>query len=173
MASSDARTSRGLLGVSIGLGVVILLLWVVALATLSDLNGSDAAGNGLAQVFGAAELILIWVLLAVLLLVAGASGKIPTPAVFVALVLVPASGFAALTSLYLLATPNVSPFLWPIVVPALIPPLVVAFCLWALLPALQSALFRAICRRDCLGRHSCCKRGRVADAANATRRHRS
>jgi len=92
MPSNTAGTSRGLVGTGFGLGLAILLLWVVALATISDLNGSDASGNGLAQFFGAAELISIWILLVVLLLVAGATGRIPTPAVFAALVPVPASG---------------------------------------------------------------------------------
>ena len=141
MPSGTTRVSQsGLAIASLILALVIALLWCVALATLSDLSGIDAAGNGLAQFFAAAELVLIWIFLAILMMVAAAGGGIPIPAVFAAIVLIPASGFAALAASQLLAAPNVAPFLWPIVVPAAVPPLVIAFCLWALLPPLRSAI---------------------------------
>jgi len=133
-------TSYGAFGASIVLGVLAFLFWVVAIATLSDLTGSDPAGNGLAQFYGTADIILLWVLLAILTIIAAAKGRVPLAAGLAALVLLPASGVAALTALSLLTEPVVTPFLWPMAVPAVVPPLVVAFCFWALVPALRTAI---------------------------------
>jgi hypothetical protein len=138
---TTARTpSGGLLGASIALALVILFLWSVVLSTLRHLTGSDAAGNGLAQFYAAAELVLLWIFLAILMIVAGANGAMPTPAIFAAFILIPASGYAALKAVQLLSEPNVAPFLWPLVVPEIVPPLVIAFCFWTLLPPLRAAI---------------------------------
>jgi hypothetical protein len=126
--------------IAAGLSVLALLLWIAALATLGDLAGSDAAGDALAQAYAAIEIIVLWLLLAGLTLLAGVSGRIGWPLALIALVLVPASGVAAITALELLARPAVSPFRWPLVIPALAPPLIVAFAFWALLPRLRVAL---------------------------------
>jgi hypothetical protein len=64
----------------------------------------------------------------------------PWPAAVAALVLIPASGLAAMIALGLLAEPRTPPFVWPIVIPALVPPLVVAFSLWTLVPRLRAVL---------------------------------
>lgn len=109
-------------------------------ATLSNLGGSDAAGNGLGEAFAAIEIILVWLLLAVLFLSVWAKGNMPLPAALAGLVLIPASGVAAGMALDLLSKPYLPPYLWPIVAPALTPPLVVAFCLCTLLPKLRSAI---------------------------------
>jgi len=121
-----------------GLSLLILLLWILALATLSDLAGSDAAGNALARAYGAIEIIALWLLLGILALVAWAKGAMPIAAALAAAILIPASGLASISALELLAKPQDAPFLWPIVIPALAPPLVVAFCYWALLPQVRS-----------------------------------
>ena len=71
--------SGGLLGASIALALVILFLWSVVLSTLRHLTGSDAAGNGLAQFYAAAELVLLWIFLAILMIVAGANGATSPP----------------------------------------------------------------------------------------------
>jgi hypothetical protein len=94
----------------------------------------------LAQFYAAAELVLLWIFLAILMIVAGANGAMPAPAILAAFILIPASGYAALKSLQLLSEPNVAPFLWPLVVPEIVPPLVIAFCFWILLPPLRSAI---------------------------------
>ena len=39
------KASPGAIGLSLGLGILALLFWALALATLSDLAGSDPAGN--------------------------------------------------------------------------------------------------------------------------------
>ena len=109
----------------IGLSVLILLAWVGQLATLSDLSGSDPAGNALAQAFGALEIIVLWGLLAVLALLAATKGAMPRAAALAIIILIPASGFAAMTAAELLTAPDVAPFIWPIIIPALGPPLIV------------------------------------------------
>ena len=65
---------------------------------------------------------------------------VPAPAALAALILVPASGYAALTAMDLLSLPGVPPRLWPIIVPAFIPPLIVSFCFWALVPSLRAVI---------------------------------
>lgn len=75
-----ARASSGAIVAGIGLSLLVFLLWAVQLATLTDLSGSDPAGNGLAQAFGALEIIILWVLLAVLTILAGVKGEMPWPA---------------------------------------------------------------------------------------------
>jgi hypothetical protein len=139
--ATDVRTaSAGTVALSIGLSVLVLLFYVLAMAFLADLHGSDAAGNALGQAYAAIVIILLWVLLAVLMIIAFAKGEIPVAAVIAAAILIPASGFAAMIALELLSEPYISPFLLPIVIPALIPPLIVAYVFWALLPPLRATI---------------------------------
>jgi hypothetical protein len=132
--------SKGAIVVGIVLSLLALLLWAVQLATLLDLNGSDAAGNSIARAYGALEIIALWVVLAALMILAAVRGAMPRFAAVAALILIPASGYAAMTALELLADPDVSPFIWPIVVPALVPPLSVAFFSWSLLPSMRARI---------------------------------
>ena len=139
MATTD-KVSRGALGGAIALSLAIVLLWAIALAALSHLSGSDAAGNGLAQAFTAIELAVLWALLAVLMLVAAIGGDMPAVGKIAALILVPATGVAAFYAEGLLAEPQITPYRWPLVVPAVAPPLVIALSLWSLIPDLRRAL---------------------------------
>ncbi len=134
------KTSSAAPAIAAGLGALALLLWALALTTLSDLAGSDAAGNGYAQAYAAIELFILWALLALVTLIACVKGEVAWPAVITAAILIPASGVAAFVVLGLLSTPSLPPFLWPIVTPALVPPLVLAFDLWALFPSLRTAI---------------------------------
>ena len=134
----DSKLSPGAVGLAAGLSLLALLLYAITLATLADLASSDAAGNAYAQAYGAIEIILLWALLAVLMLIAVLKGEIPLPAVFAALVLVPASGVVAMEVLELLSRPYLPPFRWPLVLPALMPPLIVAYGFWALLPGMRA-----------------------------------
>jgi hypothetical protein len=127
MAPSTGARVAGLV-----LGALCPLLWVIVVAPMSDLGRSDPAGNAMAQGFAAIGLILLGILLSILALVAGINGAMPSWA-RAALLLVPASGVAALTALDLLARPGSPPWHWPMIVPALVPPLIVAYCLWALI----------------------------------------
>jgi hypothetical protein len=131
---------KGALIASVIISVLILLVWMLQVASLSGLGYSDAAGNGMAQGFTALEIILLWVLLAILLLVTGVAGRMPWPAAVTAVVLLPASGIAAMSALDLLADNDTPPYLWPIITPALVPPIIVFFGFWTLLPALRAAI---------------------------------
>jgi hypothetical protein len=142
-----------------------VLFWGLALATLADLAGGDAAGNAYAQAYGALEIIVLWGLLAAIAIIAVVKGAIPRLNVLAALILIPVSGFVIFAVLELLSRPAVSPFLWPIVVLALVPPLITALCVWALFVARRGS--RARGRRHCLGRNACSLRLNIAPAANA------
>lgn len=145
IVSTETEKASGGAVIAVGvLSVLALMVYAIALATLSDLRGSDAAGNAYAQAFGAIEVIVLWLLLAVIALVAGIKGVMPVPAVFAAMLLIPASGFVTMQALELLSRPHEAPYLWPLVIPAAVPPLVVAYCFWALLPALRARVSAAI-----------------------------
>jgi hypothetical protein len=126
--------------VSAGLCVLAVMFWALGLALLTDLASSDAAGNGYAQAYAAIDLFILWVLLAIITIIAAVKGDMAAPAVLAAVFLVPASGVTAFVVLELLSTPPLPPFLWPVVIPALVPPLVMAFCLWALSPSLRAVI---------------------------------
>lgn len=124
------------------LSLLILLLWAFVLNSLTDLTGSDPAGNAMTQGFTALAIFVLWALLGGLAIIAFIGRGMPPAAAAAALLLIPSSGWAAIVALDLLARPNIAPFYWPIIVPAAVPPLVVAFCLWTLLPV--PALHRRI-----------------------------
>jgi len=128
------------IGVNIGFGVLALLVWVLMLATLSDLAGSDAAGNAYAQAYAAIEIVVLWGLLALITLIAGVKGAIGWPSAIAAAILIPASAVVAFEVLELLSRPNLAPFLWPLVIPAAVPPLVLVFSFWALIPPLHAVI---------------------------------
>jgi hypothetical protein len=115
-----------------------MVLWFMVVPSLIGLGKSDAAGNAMSQAFTAMFMFVLWVLLAVLTLVAWMKGGMPGPAAVAALILVPASGVATFMALDLLSRQSVPPYSMPIVIPALVPPLIVAFCLWALFPSLRA-----------------------------------
>ena len=136
--AAPAKPSSAAVAVCIGFGVLAALIYALTLATLSSLANSDAAGNAYAQAYGAIEIIILWLLLAIMTLIAALKGDMPWPAIVAAVVLIPASGVAALSAGDLLARPDVSPFLYPLIIPALVPPLVATSCFWALLPRLRA-----------------------------------
>jgi hypothetical protein len=135
-----APVSWGAIGFAIGLSVLAALAWLVLVASLPHLSDSDAAGNGLEQAMAAADIIIVWLLLAILMIIAAVNNPLPWPVTTAAFALIFASGIVAVMALSLLVKPNVVPFLWPIIIPALVPPLVVAFCFWALIPPLRDVL---------------------------------
>jgi len=125
---------------SLILGLLAAFVWFVQLATVSDLSGGDAAGNGLSQAFAGFEIIILWLLLGALVLIAGVKGRVSMPVVLPALVALPASGVAALAVLGLLAHPADPPYLWPMIVSAAVPPLVLLFCVWAIVPMARQSV---------------------------------
>ena len=122
------------------ISALALIIWLAAVTNLSDLAGSDAAGNGLARAFGAIEIFILWMLLAILMIIAAVNNPIPWPAGIAALTLIPASCVAAMVALHLLSDPRQPPFLWPLIVPAIIPPLIIIFSLCVLIPAVRALI---------------------------------
>ena len=144
-----------------------LLIWAVTLATLSDLAGSDAAGNGYAQAYAAIEIIVLWGLLALIALIAGVKGAMAWPSAIAAAILIPASGIVAFEVLELLSRPSLPPFLWPLVIPAAVPPLVLVFSFWTLIPSLHTVIGPRLAGGFVWGRHPAavpCHRAAAADA---------
>jgi hypothetical protein len=123
-------------------GVIVLVLavflWIGFVANLTTMNRSDAAGNGLSYSFGVLAALVLWVLLAVLLVIANSRGAVPAAAQLGAFLLIPLSCWSAVKVIELLRDPARPR--WLIAVPALIPPTLMAYAAWAFLPALHSKL---------------------------------
>src|SRR5262249_55204322 len=98
--------------------LVALALWAGTVGTLATLNDSDTAGNAMSQAFGVFFTIGLWILLAVLMIIAAVKGQMPSWTKLAALFLLPASGIAALVAGDLLKDRLDSPARWPIVVVA-------------------------------------------------------
>jgi hypothetical protein len=126
------------------IGVIVLLacasLWAGLVGNLLTLSASDPAGRGLAEVYAFFIAIVLWVLLGVLLLIAGLRGQMPSSAKAAALLLLPFSGAAVFAALALLQHQPDGTQRWPLLVPMLIPPLIMGYALWTSLPALRSAV---------------------------------
>lgn len=130
--TTPAKPLGSAMAATILLAVVAALLWVLSLATLGSLGRSDAAGNALGEAYAAIQVIALWLLLSVMVVIAAVKGRAAWPAKAAALVIVPASGFVAMSAADLLSRAHLPPFLWPIVIPAAIPPLVVLWCFLSL-----------------------------------------
>lgn len=121
---------------------VAMLLWLGLVATVVTLNDSDPAGNGLSYAYGTFIAMGLWLVLGGLVVVAAIIWGIPGWTRIAALLLIPASGAAALKALHLMAGhPDTRwPMIVPILVPILVPALVIGFCLWAALPGLRASV---------------------------------
>lgn len=115
------------------------VMWLWSMACLSNLHGSDAAGNGLAIAFGVIASILLWILVLILLSVSAAKGGWPAWTIGSALVLVPACATANFIAIALL-NDTFYKAKWPLVVPAVAPVLLIAYAVWATYPSLRAAL---------------------------------
>jgi hypothetical protein len=107
---------------------------------LSDLGGSDAAGNAMAEGFTALAIFLLYVLLTALAFVAAIGGDMPRSGRIAALFFLPATFGAIWAAFSLLTHSHIPPGLWPLAIPALAPPLIVFYCLWALIAPLRAAV---------------------------------
>ncbi|HUQ83094.1 MAG TPA: hypothetical protein VM076_18225 [Gemmatimonadaceae bacterium] len=83
--------------------VLALVLWAATVANALTIKSSDAAGNALSQAFGALMAIALFVLLAVLLVLAAVRGAMPGWMRIAAIVLVPASGAATIAAVEILS----------------------------------------------------------------------
>jgi len=97
-----------------------LFLWLFFAAGSTTPYTSDAAGNAMAAGFVMLSGFALWVLLAVLMLLAGLRGGLAPWTIVAAIVLVPASGAAALRIAELFAKAS-SPPKWLAVVPIAAP----------------------------------------------------
>ncbi len=115
MPSTTLAPSRGAIGAAIALIVLALFFCMLLLTTLPNLSSSDAAGNGLTQLMAAAETLVLWLVLAILMVVAVVNNPLPLPVGIAAFVFVFVSGIVAMMALALLTEPLVSPFLLPMI----------------------------------------------------------
>ncbi len=127
------------------IGVVALLslsclLWLLLVATTTTMSNSDPAGNALSYSYAILMTVALWILLAVLLLIAGGKGAMPAWVAWCALGLVPLSGAAALASINLLQGRVDTLAEWPLIVPLLAPPLIMLYAAWSFYPALRSSV---------------------------------
>jgi hypothetical protein len=104
------------------------------------MNQSDAAGNGLSYSFGMLAAIVLWVLLAVLLVIAGRRAPISGWSRIAMLLLHPLSLAACLAAITLLRGRPSPATRLPMLVPVLAPLLMVGFASWSTGPALRAAL---------------------------------
>jgi tetratricopeptide (TPR) repeat protein len=120
--------------------IVVLILaalaYVAMAACLSDLHGSDAAGNGITAAFGFLFGIFVWLWLGVLLLIAGIKGNMPFWAGIALAVLLPASAIAAAIALEMQGPENP----WPLIEPFAVPPVTAIYGLYARLTRLHRAI---------------------------------
>lgn len=115
------------------LNVILLLLagvvYLASLAVVSDMLGSDAAGNGMAQAFAVLLSIGEWILLGIVLAI-GVARNLGAPLVRTAvLLLFPACAVANFVAVGLL-TDRFYRAQWPLVVPVLMPLLFVVLTVW-------------------------------------------
>ena len=102
--SSPSTPSMVVRVLAVVVSAFALFVWLQTVIILSEMTGSDAAGNGMAQGFAAIGLILLWIVLAVLALLSFAKGEMPRWAALGGLILIPASGLASMASLDLLTS---------------------------------------------------------------------
>lgn len=119
------------------LAAAAVVLWLGLVATAATLNSSDPAGNGLSYAYGVFMTMGLWVLLGALMIMAAAKWGIPAWTQVAALILVPASGIAAIKAIHLMS--GHAEMRWPLAV-LLVPGLIIGFFLWAALPAFRSAV---------------------------------
>ena len=127
------------------IGVVALLslsclLWLLLVATTTTMSNSDPAGNALSYSYAILMTIALWILLAVLLLIAGGKGAMPAWVAVCALGIVPLSGAAAVTSIRLLEGRVDTLSKWPLIVPLLAPLLIMLYAAWSFYPALRASI---------------------------------
>jgi hypothetical protein len=131
---------------SIILLVLAAVLYAAMMSCLVDAPNSDAFGRGLALAYGAILGTALWIILAVLLIIAAVNGRMPVWAILGLVVLVPLSCIVMWFAGDAYARGD-SSAIW---VAALLPPLFALYALWARLPALHT-IFRAVPTSAVLG----------------------
>jgi hypothetical protein len=127
-----AKISGSAHRVCIALAVLVAPIWILQLATVSSLGGSDAAGNAIGRAYAAIQTAILWVILTAIVVVVAWKSAASKAARTLAVSLTPLSALAAMTSVELLARPDLPPFHWPLLVSVAVPPLVTFWCFMAL-----------------------------------------
>jgi hypothetical protein len=132
---SQEKPSKAPVG-SIILLIVAGFLYLAMVGSLTGMNETDAAGRGMAMGFGAIFGAALWLVLALLLLIAAINGAMPTMGKIGAVVLLPLSAVAASVSADLYSQGAD----WTFVIVLVLPLLLAGYALWARVPALHPAL---------------------------------
>jgi hypothetical protein len=117
--------------------VVAAVLWAATVANTVTIKSSDAAGNALSHAFGVFMAIALFVLLAILVVLAAARGAMPVWMRIASVILVPASGAATIAAIEIMSQGTEWPVRWPLVIPALAPALIIGLALWTALPSVR------------------------------------
>src|SRR5262249_49431032 len=113
--------------------------YAMVMAGMSELHDVDGISRGLAAVYTVIGIAILWIMLAILLPMGAAKGRIPRGGGIGALILHPVSLVAAGGAVDLLSSPGSD---WALMVPGMLPPLIAAYALWARLPGLHGFLRR-------------------------------
>jgi hypothetical protein len=132
---NNEKPSKAPIG-SIVLLIVAGFLYLAMAGSFSGMNETDAAGRGMAMGFGTIFGAALWLVLALLLLIAAINGTMPTVGKIGAAILVPASAVAASFAADLYSHKAG----WAFAVVLALPLLIAAYAMWARLPALHPAL---------------------------------
>jgi hypothetical protein len=129
------KSSKAPVG-SLILLIVAGFLYLAMVGSLTGMNETDAAGRGMAMGFGTIFGAALWLVLALLLLIAAIHGAMPTMGKIGAAILLPVSAVAASVAadLYSHRTD------WAFVIVLVLPLLIAGYALWARVPALHPAL---------------------------------
>jgi hypothetical protein len=120
--------------------VLAVVLWVATVANTITIRSSDPAGNALSHAFGVLMAIALWVLLAILVVLAAIRGIMPVWMRLAAVVLVPAGGVATIGAIEVMSQVTEWPVKWPLLVPIFAPALVVVLALWTYVPSMHTAV---------------------------------
>jgi hypothetical protein len=136
-AHTSTSTSTG--GFAWGFTILLVLavpLYALAASSAAGSRASDAAGNGMAQAFGIAAVLLLWLVLSIMLVIARKHGAIPGWAMASLIVLVPLSAIGVAVSIGIYSDRGN----WLIVVPVAAPLVLLLYATWARFSTLQGLL---------------------------------
>ena len=131
--------------------IVATFLWLAMVAISATMNESDAAGRGMANGFAVVTAIGLWVVMAILVLMAVTRAEVPGMTRVAALLLVPLSFAAALATISVLAGVRGQATGWPIVILAALPLLILSYVMWVISPAVRGMLPPALMDRGVWG----------------------
>jgi len=121
------------------LTLAAFVLYAFVLGNAIALPRLESIDKGIAAIYALVGIVLLWLVLAALLFLGAAKGKMPGWAAATAFVAHPASAAAAMTALVLLADRRDADSLYYLFL-VLPPPLLVGYALWAHFPRLHSLL---------------------------------